>query len=96
MNRVKSASWGCAVVVCGWLLALPAAAAPKEQTQEQCKGECFTKANAALDSCAQSCPREKDKEAAAKCMSTCGEKFRTAMAACDKSCPAPKPPPQKK
>lgn len=94
MNRVKSASWWCAAVMGGLLLALPAsAAAPKQKDPEQCRHECLRKATSAVDTCAQSCPRGQDAAATSKCMNTCGEKYRAAEAACASSCPVPPPPP---
>lgn len=95
MNRVKSASGWCAAVVCGLLLALPAAAAPKQKDPEQCRHECLRKATSAVDTCSHACPRGSDNEATGKCMTACGERYRAAEAACASSCPLPKPlPPQ--
>lgn len=101
MNRVRNSSWCSAVLVGGLLLALPAAAqgkgkAKNENEPEMCRSRCMEKANSAVASCAQACPKPEggDGEAAAKCVARCGEKFHAATASCDKTCPAIKKPEQ--
>ena len=92
MNRVRKASvWG-AMLVGGLLLASSAVAASK--SPEKCKGECVAKANEAMESCVNACPRQpgdvvKDTRFRA-CMSRCSDKLQSSTKSCDNSCPKSK------
>ncbi len=92
MNRMRNVSWWGAVMLGGLLLALPAVAAGT--SPEQCKGQCVSKANEAMDACVQSCPRAagdpgKDNNLRA-CVSRCSKKLQSSMESCNKTCPSGK------